>query len=267
MKKTRPAPPTVYPVGGRHLPDRVLDGERYRVRFARDTEDLDRILRLRFEVFNLELGEGLAESFDTGRDRDEFDAVCHHLMVIDRASGELAGTYRMQTAEMAEAHRGFYTDAEFRLDDLPSEVVESSIELGRACVAASHRNTQTLFQLWRGLALYVATNRKRFLFGCSSLTSQDPLEALATTRLLEEHGHMHPTLRIEPRPDFVCYDDSLQPDPGRTVKLPTLFRIYLRHGAKVCGPPAIDRRFKTIDYLVIFDVDAMDPRMFATYFD
>ena len=56
-------------------------------------------------------------------------------------------------------------------------------------------------------------------------------------------------------------------DPGFEARIPTLFRIYLRHGAKVCGPPAIDRRFKTIDYLVIFDVDAMDPAMFATYFE
>ena len=60
---------------------------------------------------------------------------------------------------------------------------------------------------------------------------------------------------------------SVWTDPSFDAKLPTLFRIYLRHGAMVCGPPAIDRRFKTIDYLVLFDVEAMDPRMFETYFE
>ena len=42
------------------------------------------------------------------------------------------------------------------------------------------------------------------------------------------------------------------------VGVPRLFQIYLRYGAKVCGPPALDRRFKTIDFLVMFDVFEMD---------
>ena len=255
------------PVDLDSLPTTTLEDGQYVVRFARDAADLDAVLRLRFEVFNLELSEGLDESFETGRDEDEFDAVCHHLMVIDRPSGQVVGTYRMQTSEMAERYRGFYSAQEFSIDWLPEEVLSSSLEVGRACVALSHRNTQTLFHLWRGLALYVATNRKRYLFGCSSLTSQDPMEGLAVMRLLERKGHVHPSLHLPPRPELACYDDSLELDPDFEAKLPTLFRIYLRHGAKVCGPPAIDRRFKTIDYLVIFDVDAMDPRMFETYFE
>ena len=256
-----------YPVAPDCLPTPAVEDGRYRLRFARDAGDLDAVLRLRFEVFNLELGEGLDTSYETGRDEDEFDATCHHLMVIDTASDRLVGTYRMQTSEMAARYRGFYSAQEFRIDQLPDEVVRNSLEIGRACVAASHRNTQTLYFLWRGLALYVATNRKRYLFGCSSLTSQDPMEGLAVMRLLERRGHVHPTLRLEPQPEFRCYDEALELDASVEPKLPTLFRIYLPHGAKVCGPPALDRRFKTIDYLVIFDVDAMDPRMFETYFD
>jgi putative hemolysin len=258
--------PLVYPVGTEWLPTQVLEDGHYETRFATSAEDLDQVLQLRFEVFNLELNEGLDESFESGRDEDEFDAVCHHLMVLDKLSGELVGTYRMQTSEMAGAHRGFYSEGEFRLDQLPPGVLSSALEVGRACVSESHRNTQTLFQLWRGLALYVAHNRKRYLFGCSSLTSQDPVEGRAVTELLERKGHFHPELRVEPQPDCICYPDALEPDPSFPAKLPTLFRIYLRHGAKVCGPPAIDRLFKTIDYLVIFDVDAMDPQMFSTYF-
>ena len=46
---------------------------RYVVRFARTSEEVEAALKLRFEVFNLELGGGLASSFLTGRDRDELD--------------------------------------------------------------------------------------------------------------------------------------------------------------------------------------------------
>jgi putative hemolysin len=258
---------TTYPCAPEALPSRVLRQGHYEVRFARDEEDLDRVLRLRFEIFNLELGEGLDESHESGRDRDEFDAICHHLMVIDTTTGELVGTYRMQTSEMAARFRGFYSEQEFQLSKLPDEVLDSALEVGRACVAESHRNTQTLFQLWRGLALYVATNRKRYLFGCSSLTSQDPVEAKAVMDLLERKNHLHPELYLEPQPECLCYEPDFAGDPSFRPKIPTLFRIYLRHGAKVCGPPAIDRLFKTIDYLVIFDIDAMDPAMFKTYFE
>jgi len=49
---------------------------------------------LRFEVFNLELGEGLAESYATGLDVDPFDEFCDHLIVEELATSEIVGTYR-----------------------------------------------------------------------------------------------------------------------------------------------------------------------------
>jgi len=267
MSKLSAVSTSTYPCAPESLPTQVLHKGHYEVRFARDEKDLDAVLRLRFEIFNLELGEGLDESYESGLDRDEFDSTCHHLMVIDTTTDDLVGTYRMQTSEMAASHRGFYSQQEFRLDQLPEEVLASALEVGRACVAENHRNTLTLFQLWQGLALYVATNRKRYLFGCSSLTSQDPVEAKAVMDILERKNNLHPTFRVDPQTDFICYDPEFAGEPDFRARIPTLFRIYLRHGAKVCGPPAIDRRFKTIDYLVIFDVDAMDPAMFAAYFE
>ena len=262
------SPATTYPPSAELMPRETLLEGRYEVRFAQTEEELDELLRLRFEIFNLELEEGLEESFETRRDRDEFDAVCHHLIVVERASGRIVGTYRMQTSSMAAGACGFYSAAEFALDHLPSEVLHDAVEIGRACIAIEHRNTQVLFLLWRGLALYMATNQRRYLFGCCSLTSQDGDEGRAVMGHLERRGHVHPELRVVPQPGFECYDDSPAPDLSRynPIKLPKLFRTYLRHGAKVCGPPAIDRRFKTIDYLVIFDVAAMDERRFRTFF-
>ena len=252
-----------YPTFGEQIPGQSLESGPYEVRFARDQEDLDQILRLRFEVFNLELGEGLESSFETHRDQDEFDAGCHHLMVVDRRDQVLAGTYRIQTGDMASAHLGYYSATEFDFSAMPQGVLEDAIEIGRACVAESHRNTHTLFSLWRGLAMYVAHNRKRYLFGCSSLTSQDPAEGHQVWSQLDDAGHIHPSLALEPLPEFVC---PQEPWRGDVIPLPPLFRIYLRYGAKVCGGPAIDRRFRTIDYLMLFDVEAMDERSYRMFF-
>ena len=256
-----------YPIQPERLPSRELHEGRYLVRFARTTEELDAVLRLRFEVFNLELGEGLAESYDSGRDLDKFDPVCHHLIVVDTSDGEVVGCYRLQTSEMAAENFGFYSDIEFNLMSLPEQIKTESVELGRACVALAHRSTQVLFLLWKGLALYVATNRKRYLFGCSSLTSQDPREGKALMDLLGRKGHMHPKLAVAPRQSFRCFHTNFEGDPQVQVKLPQLFRIYLRHGAKVVGLPAIDREFKTIDFLVLFDVEAMPGKMYRTFFE
>ena len=120
-----------YPVHGSLIPAERIDRGRYSLRFATSARELEAAQRLRFEVFNLELGEGLDESFATGRDEDRFDPVCHHLVVVDDAEN-VVGTYRMQSSEMADEHIGFYSADEFDLTGLPDEVLTDAVEIGRA---------------------------------------------------------------------------------------------------------------------------------------
>ena len=209
---------------------------RYCVRFAQSAVDVDAALKLRFDVFNLELGEGLSGSFETQRDEDPFDCHCHHLIVEHNETKQVVGTYRMQSFEMASAGIGFYSAEEYDFCGLPNRVLRESIEVGRACIAAGHRNSRVLFLLWRGLAMYMTHTQKRFLFGCCSLTSQDEAEGNKVMGQLEQPG-------------YVCIG-KIPGRPGR-LKLPRLFKIYLDHGALVCSLPAIDRQFKTIDFLVM----------------
>jgi putative hemolysin len=257
-----------YPVLPGSIPDLNITKAGYSVRFARSAEELRAVQQLRFEVFNLELGEGLEESYQTGRDVDRFDQVCHHLIVTD-VNDEVIGTYRMQTDEMSRAHLGYYSAAEFDLSSVPHPMLTDSVEVGRACVAKPFRNRYVLFLLWRGLAAYMTHNRKRFLFGCCSLTSQDPVEGKRVMDYLRESGHVHQGFEVQPQPDWRCYDESLEVDPSELVSpvaLPKLFSLYLRYRAKVCGPPAIDREFKTIDYLVVLDLQDLSPEARAAFF-
>ncbi len=230
--------------------------DRYRTRFARTPADLDAILRLRFEVFNVELNEGLSESDRTGRDEDPFDRHCDHLMIEDAASGSVVGTYRMQTQEMAREGIGYYSAGEFDLSGLGAGVLGRSVEVGRACIAREYRKRSVLFLLWKGLGDYVTRRGKRYLFGCSSLSTQDEAFGVCAFRQLERSGHVHSALRVAPLPGLECHAG---PHPCEdTVALPILFATYLRYGARVCGPPAIDRRFKTIDFLTLLDVECLD---------
>jgi putative hemolysin len=260
-----------YPRNVEAIPKGNQEAGRYVAHFARSAREMRSVLRLRYQVFNLELGEGLEASHHTGMDQDPLDAYCHHLMVTDRTSGEVVGTYRLQTDTMAHGHQGFYSAAEFDLSVLPREITESCVELGRACIALAHRNRQVLFLLWKGLALYLLHNRRRFLFGCSSLTSQDPRDGLRMLRYLDTQGYLHPTLQVPPRADIACQVDPAtaaqlaQLDP-QDVNVPSLFRTYLRYGAKICGAPAIDREFKTIDFFMLFDLESLDERRYRLFF-
>jgi putative hemolysin len=238
---------------------------RYVVRFARTEVELDRILRLRYEVFNLELREGLDTAHASGRDEDEFDRRFHHLLIEERATGEIVGTYRMQTAEMAEAG-GYYSAGIFQVESLPEAVRRSAVEVGRACIARPHRNGRVLRLLWRGLAGYLAWNRKTRLFGCCSLTTQDEALGVAVHRQLLANGVVHPTLRVEPRPGHRCRTRSPLTVDRSPLTVPPLFRAYLDLGAMALGPPAIDREFKTIDWLVLLDVEELEPVTFRSYF-
>ncbi len=254
-----------YPAYPEFLPDTVLEAGRYVVRFARSAEDLDAIQRLRFAVFNLELGEGLESAFATGRDHDELDLTFHHLLIASAGSGEVVGTYRLQTAAMAARH-GFYSAGEFDLSLLPAAYLDDAVEIGRACVAREHRNGRVLNLLWRGLAHYLAWNGKHQLFGCCSLTSQDPVEGQAAFRWLDDHGHLHRTLCTPPRPGFGCVAADPAAVAAFPVHIPALFRSYLALGAKVMGPPAIDRAFRTIDFLVTLDVRDFDEPTYRFFF-
>lgn len=263
-----PVPKTAgYPVRPELLPEFEAEAGRYAVRFARTPEELDAVLRLRFEVFNLELDEGLDSSFLTRRDEDEFDATSHHLLVAERAGGRAVGTYRLRTSEADVESRGFYSAGEFNLACLPPQVAEESVEIGRACVAREHRNTQVLFLLWRGLAAYLNHNRKRYYFGCCSLAGMDARKGLRLLDYLERMGHMHPTFYVLPRAGFECDGDTDEARGDAEASVPKLFRSYLRFGAKVCGPPALDRAFKTTDFFVIFDVEGMDTKTRRLFFE
>ena len=230
----------------------------YALRLAQSQDERAAAYRLRFEVFNLELGEGLETAYINRQDRDEFDPVCDHLIVEERCTGKVVGTYRLQTGATAAANFGYYSEHEF--DFTPYQPLRHCmVELGRACVAHEHRSSEVLFLLWRGIAEYAVHHGARYLIGCSSLTSQDPAEGTAVYFALR--GFLADTpLRTVPQSAFSM---PLTQSVGGTAKVPKLLRTYLAVGAKICGPPAIDREFKTIDFLTLMDLASLHPRLLS----
>jgi len=223
----------------------------------RTDADVRQAQRLRYAVFNQELGGGLPASAASQRDADAFDAVCDHLLVWDQHNDRVVGTYRMQSGTSAGLNLGYYCEQEFDLQVFDRFRAET-LELGRACIDKAHRNFQVLSMLWRGVATHAQTQGARYLIGCSSITSQDFEVGHAAHAMLRQHLAPEGFRTV---PHAAC----ALPPPGPVlpaVKLPKLLSAYLSLGAWICGPPAIDREFKSIDFLTLMDLqsDAMRQR-------
>ena len=242
----------------------LIETSKYSVRLARNMDEIERAQQLRFEVFNLEMGEGLESSYFSLRDEDKYDEHCYHLLVIDNTKEKVIGTYRIQDLESAKKGVGFYTADEFGIDEFPNDVLENGIELGRACIQKEHRNGRVLFLLWKGIAKFLEFSEKQYLFGCCSLSSQDPVLAWSVYNYLNQTDFLHREISISTKSEFQC--------PGRTIlnasdiELPNLFELYLKIGAKVCSSPALDKDFKTIDYLILLDLETLNPETKNLFF-
>jgi putative hemolysin len=244
----------------------------YRLRLAETQEDRDAACRLRFKVFNIELGEGLADSYKTGLDADQFDLFCEHLLVEDKREDNPArrvvGTYRMQSGATAARNLGYYSEQEFSF--APYEPLRADIlELGRASIDREHRTPEVLTLLWRGIAQYACDMGLRYLVGCSSLNSKDPSEGWQAYSQLE-HYRVPPEFATEPTSAYACPSEqggrhaqpSPQPEyptPRASAKVPKLLKTYVAIGARICGPPAWDRDFGTIDFLTLLDLKLISP--------
>jgi putative hemolysin len=249
---------------------------RYRVRLAETDEDREAACRLRFMVFNIEMGKGLADSYKTGLDADQFDLYCEHLLVEDKLESDSArrvvGTYRMQCGVTAARCRGYYSEQEFSF--APYEPLRADIlELGRASIDRGHRSSEVLILLWRGIAQYASEMGLRYLVGCSSMNSKDPAEGWQAYRQLTPYL-VPPEFRTGPTAAYASPGGQgggeAQPSPQTDeaalperftseIKIPKLLKTYMTIGARICGPPAWDRDFGTIDFLTLLDLKLLAP--------
>jgi putative hemolysin len=235
-----------------------LSEGRYIGGFAVSPMCVEAAQRLRFQVFNVELGEGLPESWVSGLDQDIFDPHMTHIVVIEAATGRMVGTYRLQSWEAAEKAVGLYSAQEFDLDPL-QRLAPEAVEMGRACIDADHRTVAVIMRLWTCIALYMRTYRRRYLFGCCSLNTTDADDGWRAMKSVRRSGLLHHDLLLRPKPEYACGHPSRENDPelGSGIPLPKLYRTYGRLGARIISLPALDRQFSTVDFLMLIDVSTV----------
>jgi putative hemolysin len=228
----------------------------YTLLIADDARQVEAAQRLRHDVFAGELGARLTGAVD-GRDVDEFDDFCDHLIVRDDATGTVVGTYRMLSPKAAERAGRRYGDGEFDLSSL-RPLRDQLVEAGRSCVHPDHRSGAVVNLMWAGIARYLHLNNVRWLGGCASVPLADGGTTAAGVWARVRDKHMAPpALRVQPRNPWLERTELIG-DPK--VQPPALLKGYLRLGSWICGEPAYDPDFNCVDFYVLFSMDRLDPR-------
>ncbi len=230
--------------------------------------------RLRRHVFAEELGARLSP-FDgphSDVDADRFDPFCDHLLVRmvpaggDEEDAPVVGTYRVLSPQAARRAGGLYTDTEFDLSPLWA-VRAHAVELGRSCVHPAWRSGAVIMALWSALGQYMRLRNLDTMIGCASVSLDDGGQAAAQLWDRLRRTHLAPAqFQVRPRIALPIEEHAGAVDAGPITsarsgsEVPPLIKGYLRCGARVLGPPAIDRAFNTADLPIMLRTDEMTPR-------
>ena len=255
------------------LPFPELRGGNLGVRIAASAAEIDAVQALRYRVFYQEMGaQADLETVTSQRDRDAFDAVADHLLVVDHAIGEgpdaVVGTYRLIQREGAARLGRFYSADEYDITPI-TKFAGRILELGRSCVDAAYRSRVAMQLLWRGIAAYVFHYQIDLMFGCASLHGTDP-DMLAADLTYLYHNHLAPpALRPRALPHRFVEMRRMpvwRVDAKRVQgQLPPLIKGYLRLGGFVGDGAVIDRQFNTTDVAVVVKTDLVTDKYYRHY--
>jgi putative hemolysin len=237
---------TLYKKAVSLLPTVGLPCGRFTVKLANSVTEVEEVQRLRFRIFNEELGEGIPENAASGLDRDSFDEHCDHLLlVLDK---KIVATFRLLFGPKRPA-KGFYTESEFSIAKLPIDF-NKTVELGRGCIDPVHRKQTTLLTLFWGLHCYMEYRSARYLMGCGSLFVKTNDDAEATYKALEDMGKVIKIDGVGPLPGNAFTGNAA----NGTKDIPQLLNLYLEFGAKIYSKAAYDPIFRCYDLLMMFDM-------------
>ena len=237
------------------------------VGWADSEADVREAQRLRYRVFAQEMGARLGNAADTAKlDADRFDPHCDHLIVRSFGpgtpeSGTVVGTYRVLSPAQARRAGGYYTDTEFDLTPL-APLRAGAVELGRSCVDAQWRRGGVIMAMWGALAGYMQRRDLHTMIGCASVSMTDgAAPAFALWRRLAELYMAEERWHVQPRVPFAAHlDTGAAGEDAMTGQAPPLVKGYLRCGARLLGPPALDAVFNTADLPMMLRVEHMAPR-------
>lgn len=230
----------------------LIEKGRYAARLADDAADVRRAQALRARVFR----PGQAAEAEA----DAFDALCRHMLIEDRESGDLVSCFRILSLTDGTRIDQSYSAQFYDLSPLHAHTGPMA-EIGRFCISPGIQDPDILRLAWGALTAVVDSIGARFLFGCSSFRGTEPAPYLDAFALLRD-SHLGPD---EWRPGikapavFTFAENPTEtPDPMRAIKaIPPLLRSYLAIGGWVSDHAVIDGELGTLHVFTGLDIGAV----------
>ncbi len=229
----------------------------FRVKTIESSAEMRQVLALRHKVFHLEFSR---KRLSLTTDKDQYDLKADHLAIFDLSTSRLAGVYRLMSSRGTQ---NFYSQSEFHLGSF-LDTEGTKLELSRACIDKDYRNGVIISLLWKGLAEYAKADQTHWLFGLSSVNTTQMDQVIALHRFFSEKGIFDDRFGIRPQTHFKIksFDEHYLQSPSQKVELatdglPSLFKTYIKAGARVCSQPVIDRDFACADWLTVLDLSQL----------
>lgn len=221
-------------------------------------EDIVASQELRYRVFFEEMGAPpTPDAAQNRRDRDDFDDVCDHLLVVEHqpdGGHKVVGTYRLLRREAMRKIGRFYTQGEYDIAavlNYPGEI----LEVGRSCVDQAFRNRAVMQLLWRGIGAYVSRFDIALMFGCASFHGIDPDQHAMTLSYLHHYHLAPPELRpVALKERYVEMNRMAREEvnvKASFAELPALIKGYLRLNGYIGAGAVIDPEYNTTDVSIV----------------
>ena len=232
---------------------------RYAARMAAGPDDIEAAQRLRHLVF---FENGAGRRRPGGRDIDDFDVDCHHVLVEEARSGRLVCCFRLLPlaggAEIGRSYSAQYYDLA-ALERFPGRMVE----MGRFCIHPDYCDPDILRVAWGALTQFVDGAEVGLLFGCSSFRGVETQAYLDAFAMLKAR-HLAPKrwLPLIKAPDVFCFARRLRrkPDARRALlTMPPLLRTYLIMGGWVSDHAVVDRDLNTLHVFTGLEIGTIPP--------
>jgi putative hemolysin len=229
----------------------------FTVKTVENWAELEQVLRLRHEVFHKEF---IGHTLPLPLDFDRYDPLGDHLVILDKTTGKIVGTYRLICSKFSD---NFYTASEFEIAQFIQEP-GVKLELSRACIHKDYRDGSVIALLWRGLVQYIQQSQSAYLFGCASIRSMDVAEVQSIYQYLGAKEFLSSDYGLCPVPSYrmpgwkmpATFDGGAE--AGKAL-IPPLLNSYLRAGAKVFGDPALDAAFRCVDLFTVLKMEKITP--------
>ncbi len=236
-----------------------FQSDRFTVKTVSSWSELEELLKLRHKIFHL---EHHGRTLETGVDIDDIDFLCDHLVIVDRESEAIVGSYRLTSTLFSTQ---FYSQSHFDLSQFLS-LPGIKLELGRACVDKSFRLGAALSLLWKGIAEYVKATGAAYLFGSASIRTNDLQTVQGVWNALQSGGQVDLTSGVRALPAYEVKGlerlkkKERYANSSSLESIPSLFQSYLRAGAKVAALPVFDPFMKSTDFLTVLKFSQMHSR-------